>query len=259
MTENDLRWLDTVVERLRAGESEAVIAEVQHALERDRTAIQPLLTLALAHSYQGQGALAEPYARQAMDVLAARARADRDPVWYPRYLDMAYLALFDAMVIQGRFQEGARLLHPYIKRSPRTNMLCILTAWGHFLAGDKEAARAAFQRLVPSPRDRHLAGPDDERLAVSPKLFLMYRYMSIQVEPNELFRIAQHVTMYHLTGELAAWEDEARRNAHNPYGQRLADIVDGLRALLERDLHDVGRDLLRFAPKKRGLRPDETG
>jgi hypothetical protein len=36
---------------------------------------------------------------------------------------------------------------------------------------------------------------------------------------------------HEFAGPMAAWEDEARRNSHNPYGARLAAILPGLRAL----------------------------
>ncbi len=36
-----------------------------------------------------------------------------------------------------------------------------------------------------------------------------------------------------LRDQLAEWEDEQARNAHNPYGQRLREILDDIRLILD--------------------------
>jgi tetratricopeptide (TPR) repeat protein len=226
---NELKWFETLTLRLKQGEAEAVIAETRAALKRQPDNIELLISLAAAYSYIGQGKDAEPYARQAFDAVYHRG-LDGSPRHFDHYDDIAYLSVYDAVLAQGRFLESAQWLEPYADLAVQKNNMWICTAFAYFLARQNSEAYAALERRVQyRPNDG--VSPFDEEFWVSYRYRMMAAYIYQEVLPR--FHPGRLFYGRMGTGDnqaaLAAWEEEARRNAHNPYGQRLAEILEGLR------------------------------
>jgi tetratricopeptide (TPR) repeat protein len=227
---NALKWFETLILRLKQGEAEAVIAETRAALEEQPDRIELLISLATAYSYIGQGEDAEPYARRAFDAVYHRG-LDGFPHHFDHYDDIAYLGVYEAVLKQGRFSESAHWLEPYADLAVRHNYMWICTAFAYFLAGQNHEASAALERMaVYSPYDGK-DSPFDEKFRVS----YSYRMMAAYIYQKVLPRFHPGRLFYGRMGTgdnqaaLVEWEEEARRNAHNTYGQRLAEILEGLR------------------------------
>jgi len=246
MSESEMGWLGRITARILAGEANAVITEALQTLTTDPNSVNTLISLASAYNYQGQGSQSEPYARLAFDIVNRRTAAN----WQLVYI--VHLALFDALVAQGHFLQAARLLQPRIEGSRRTNMMCGLTAWGYYLAHENELARQALERTVSYQPDEKESG--DERFAGTSKLSLVVGYIRREVNRDEVVRGAGESIMFLASQRLADWENEARRNAHNPYGQRLAEILKEMRAQIPGSAFQLFRNWLRFAGTGRGGR-----
>lgn len=228
---NEMDWIQTVTTRLERGEAAAVIKDAQISLKQHPGRFEDLLTLASAYSWLGTGNEAEPYARQALEEIQRRGTAEKGSDWGPRYLDLAYLAMFDAVMLQGRFQEAARLLESYATHSPEADLMWAYTVLGYYMDGNNEDASSALRSLFrrePSSVNVHT----DAQIRLSTKVRVMIDYIHTQLFPSGQTRPAYQMDTENRTRgwaiSLDSWEDEARRNAHNPYGARLAGIIVGI-------------------------------
>jgi tetratricopeptide (TPR) repeat protein len=229
---NELEWFETLALRLKQGEAATIIAETRAALESQPDRVELLISLAAAYNYVGQGNDAEPYARRAFDAVYYRGE-DGVPRRFGHVDDIACLCVYDAVLVQGRFLESARWLEPYADLAVQKNNMWICTAFAYFLAGQNREAYAALERRAqydPYGGD----SPFDEKFRVSYRYRLMAACIYQEVLP--WFHPGRFIYGRMGTGDnqaaLAEWEEEARRHEHNPYGQRLAEVLGGLRELV---------------------------
>jgi len=226
----DLDWFPALINRLQQDEADAVIAETVAALEQQPDHVKSLITLAMAHNWSGDGEKAEPYARKLLDIVQQRSASRKIDGWSPLYVDWAYLAVSDAMLVQGRFLEAARVLEPHTRRAARTNMWLAIIAFAYFLAGDRRAVRRTLDKWLH--RDPY--GGDDhtiEQVTITDKYRLMVGYYIELILPNprRFYLPPMRRPSGYWDDALAVWENEARRHAHNPYGKRLTVILADLR------------------------------
>ncbi len=238
----DISWLNAVIKRLQEGEAASLIKETLEALAQDQENLQLLQTVSLAYTYQAQGDRAEPYARQALEAIVKDSRAA------PLHVEIAYMGLYDSLVAQAKYVEAARVLGPALKRAPHTNSMLLLIAWSYFLAEDMQAVRDTLRRSVPN--DPSTTGSDEIAASLPSFHYLIGPYMryTLEIYPRrlqsnplskQLLTMMQQAIPKEMTenktrlvaGILERLEGEARRNAHNPYGRRLNEIVTRMRPL----------------------------
>jgi hypothetical protein len=233
---DELNWLHIVLQRIKQGEATAVIAETQAALNQQPERFEYMLALACAHAWSGAGNEAEPYARQALEEIRRRGKKEKDSYWFPRYLDMAYLAVFDSLMVQGRFREAARFLVGYGRHAIRINMIWSYAAFAYFMDGDNANAFRAMQGRIEYSPTRN-SEPTAEQHDTPPRLGLMLQYIQTKVHPSVSVRLRSRLqlrtkSLSWVAVALAAWEEEIERNVNNSYGTRLAEIVAALRRVV---------------------------
>jgi hypothetical protein len=203
-------WHRKTIERLKRGESDAVIEE---ALAEDRT-LANMLVLVLAHLYRGEGDAAEPYAIAAQEEAQRRGVCDPGPRRSGAYCELAAIALADVRLAQGRFAESAQILADLIDKAIRPNAMRVFTAWAYFLSGDHAHVRTLLNQL-------HRVHRWDRETEIPPKYLFMVLYMG-----HVVLGIDTRVQMGKLAAEqIPAWEEEARRNTNNPYGSHLQKML----------------------------------
>lgn len=218
-----------VIRRLENEGPDALLAERQTHDAAPRS-VQDALTLSALYCYKGDGANAENYARQAIRLLEETdtpALTDRES---RVMVEMAQIALYDARVTQGQFAEAAAGLRQYIDVSPVPNMVTALVIWALYLAEQHDNARVmlshlrlAEKKLSPKP----YAPLPDANLRISPKYALIVAYMR-----HKLLGVVNADDLLAHRDAFSKWQEELARNAHNPYGARLREIVADLDAVL---------------------------
>jgi tetratricopeptide (TPR) repeat protein len=235
-------WLKAAAQRLRAGEAAALLAETLEALAQDANNAQLLQIASMACTYDGHGDQAEPYARRALAVI------EKDHHAAPRLIEAAHLGLYDSLIAQAKYLEAARSLEAAVRKAPHTNTLLLLMAWAHFLAGHPQDVRSALSRRVPN--DPSTTGSDEIAASLPSFHYLIGPFMEhaleiypkpLQTHPlqKQLFGLLKRAMpremnenrMRVITSSLANLEDEARRLAQTPYGQRLSQILKTMRSL----------------------------
>ena len=163
----------------------------------------------------GRGDQAEPLAREALNALHTNGTEYKQDK-KSRYLtDIAYIALADAICAQGRFKDAALILAPRVENQLRPVFIRTFQAWFYLLAGDMAQTRTLLDEIPPSTRE------------VTPKFKFMLAYMRYKT----LDEIPRSVLRKY-RGEMYKWDDEVVRNANNPYGKRLREIMDEIYSLL---------------------------
>lgn len=227
-----LIWLVTWRSRQRgSGAAKALIQEIQR-LETDgadvllaeystRTTAQDAIVRSGCFAYKGDGTNAERHARQAITLLeesGVHMQKDRDSrIIY----ELSQIGLYDARLLQGQFTEAAEGLRPYSDGSPAPTMLVVLVIWALYLAGEYENARAmlSYVRITTQAALFSPASPSRYALIVT---YMRHKLLASNTEDILLYRDA-----------FPKWKDDMDRNAHNPYGARLREVLDDLRAVFD--------------------------
>jgi hypothetical protein len=220
-----LRRLNRVYKRLHSGDGEAVIAELTARRAAGDHSFETAMQLAAAYSYQGRGVEAEPLAHEVIAAVEARGACKKRSIPARALCYMAMLTLFDAWITQGRYVEAANYVRPRIPHTLQPHTLTVLIAWAFFLAGDSYNARAALSHAQFS------GGRFNPERRIYPKHRFIAAYMWVKLANTAETR----ATLLTYRDQLAAWEDSATRNAGNPYGARLAEILEDVRAVLSAD------------------------
>lgn len=245
----EFAWLNAAVKRLRAGEAAALIAETLEALAWDERNSQLLQTASTAYTYQGRGDQAEPYARRALDEIAKDRKAA------PLSVEMAHVGLYDSLIAQAKYVDAARSLARVVNQAPHTNSMLLLIAWAYFLAEKPQDVRETLSRRVPG--DPSTTGSDAIAAALPSFHYLIGPYMEYALEiypkllptyplQKQLFGMLKQAVPKEMTDHknqviatcLEHLEDEARRQANNPYGQRLSQVLADMRPLKWLAEHD---------------------
>ena len=213
------RRISRVMARLEEGEVDTLLVELQSQYTADPT-FQHALALSLAYNYQGQGQAAEPLAQEALGLLDDECRAGGNLARLK--CDVATGLLCDAWIAQGRYTQAAERLLQRAPHSGQPQHMTYIAVWCYFLAGQQAQARKTLKTL----NIRYgLAGElePQHRLMLA---YLRHRLQGATFHPDNL------------RDQIAAWEDEARRNAGNPFGARLRAILDDVHTAIESDNED---------------------
>ncbi len=215
-----LGWLQFANLRWAMNETETMIAEMEAKRAQGDTSYQTALVLASSQARLGYGEKAEPLARAAFDAIQAEGWLERRD-YDARYLtDAAYDAVSCTLLMQGRFGEAADCLMQVAPRALYRNLFLVLCAWGYYLAGDMERARAAINQMKPIK-------PNMKR-GLPPGFVLLYHYLRYRLamdeSPAALINQAQHA--------LNNWQESLDRLADNPYRHAIQAMVDDVHALV---------------------------
>lgn len=213
-----LRHLGRTIARISAGEADAVITDLSARRAAGDRAPEVLMGLASAYSYQGRGPAAAAEARDALAALTSTDTCGQNHTAARLLCETAHLLLFDARLAEGRFEEAAEGLRVQLARLVRPTNARALAAWGYFLAGNDDAARDMLLSL-PDTNGQTRAGAQ-----IDPRYRLIVAYMRAAV----LHETTRGDLRAH-QDQLAGWQALAARNAQNPYGARLSDVLDDLR------------------------------
>ena len=210
-----------VAARLKKGDAETVIAELEARRDHGDRSFTTTLNLSAAYAYQGRGDMAEPLAQELLAIIQAQRLETKKgrPALYKR--ELARIALADAWIAQGRFSEAAYFLRPYPADAAQPNFITAIIAWAFYLAGDTYNASVVLNFVKPE------SGPRDNATRIGPQYGLMVALMRQKLNGED-----RRAELHKLSTTLPHWEDSAVRNAANPYGARLRVILDDLHALL---------------------------
>jgi tetratricopeptide (TPR) repeat protein len=202
--------------RMKAGQAPQVALKLEQRRANGDTSLETVMTLSAAYAYMGRGDQAEPLAREALNTLQTDGiefKQDQKS----RYLtDAAYIALADAVCAQGRFQEAAQILVPRVDNGLRPVFIRTFQAWFYMLAGDMAQTLALLDEIPPSTRE------------ITPKYKFMLAYMRYKALDED-----PRAGLRKYRGEMYKWDDDVARNANNPYGKRLREILDEIHILME--------------------------
>ncbi len=212
----DTRYLADSILLIQAGHSAQVLARARALRQGGDRSVENALVLANAYTAQGQGARAEPFAREALTILAQKgvcAQEDSAARWL---CDLAHITLYNALLARGTLAEAAESLRAHAPRAENPVFAFTLVAWGLFLAREDDAARAVLDMLPPTQQAIRDLGD---------------RYALALAHMRHVLRDEPLPDPRHYAQALPEWRAEAERHAATPYGSRL-------RALL-RDWHEL--------------------
>ena len=211
-------WYTLAVERITGGDSEAVI---QEALPQKRTFANQII-LATAYAMQARAADGEPFAQAAYEEAQQMGACADGPTYSDFLCKLARTTLASVRTIQGRFVEGAQLYEAILAREPKSNATRAGTAWAYFLAGDTAKVEELLNQLgrVKSW---------DANTQVGASIVLMTLYMGHVIMGADTRAQIQRLAPQ----ELPKWEQIAEIHADNPFGERLAEILDEIQKMIE--------------------------
>lgn len=213
------RFLSESVTLIEQGQAQHVLeAAQQRRQDDDRPEFALVQALALVHLGRG------PQASRAVDD-ALRLMHPDEPgtsdtpgrfssgTWLH---DLAHVTRFNARLLCGEFAEAADgLAHYAANGSLQPQYAQTLVAFAYFLADDAQQAQSALRRIPDLPgATRYLSRKYQYMLGIMGAVLL-------RTDPHPDDRL----NLRDLTAELEVWRDEARRNAQNPYGRRLAAVL----------------------------------
>ncbi len=206
--------------RVREGEAAAVIDELAARRAQGDQTPETAFTLAAAYNYLGHGQKSEPLALEAFAAVAGSGACEASDLAPRARCDLVYLTRYDTLLAQGRFIEAAGGLRERIRGAIQPNFMTALVAWAYFLGEAYEQTREVLD-TIQQPGTRM----NNKRL-LSPRFELVVAYM------RHALKLADtHAIIAERRDNIEEWASTAARNAHNPYGERLAEIVDAMRAL----------------------------
>jgi hypothetical protein len=216
-----LRRFNRTVRRLKAGEAETVIAELTARRATGGLSFEETLALATAYNYVGRAAEAEPLVQEAQSLLDQAATAAKKDMSSRAKCDLALIAQYDTRIVQGHFAEAGHSLRPRVAQAVQPNFMTAIIAWAFFLAGDSYNASVVLGHIQPATTGRN------NKRSISLKYQFMVAYMQ-----HKLLGEDTRPDLVRRSDQFTDWEAEAARNAANPYGARVRQILDDIRPLL---------------------------
>jgi hypothetical protein len=216
-----LRRFNRQVARLKAGEAPAVITELEARRAKGERSFEGTLALAAAYNYVGRTDDARLLVEEAQSQLDQAGTSAKHDMSSRAKCDLALVAQYDSQIVQGHFVEAAHSLRPHVSQSVQPNFMTAIIAWAFFLAGDTYNANVVLDHIQPETTRRN------NKRVIGPKYQLMIAYMR-----HTLLGEDTRADLLDRGDQFADWEAEASRNAANPYGVRLRQILDDIRPLL---------------------------
>lgn len=218
-----MRWLrrfQKIARRLKRGEGQAVLDEFAARREAGDNSPEVALALSAAYSYLGRGEAAEPLAREVIDYWEQRGAFRKTDMFSKAWCDLALIARSDAWIAQGRYTKAANSLRPRVSSAGLPNFMTAIIAWQFFLAGENYNAQVVLAQLQP------MADRRNNKRVVSLEFQFMVYYMRYKLLGEDC-----RADLARLHDQIAEWENSATRNAANPYGLRLREILDDVRKI----------------------------
>lgn len=215
--------------RVSDGDADTVIAELTTRRAEGDDTPETAITLAATYNYIGRGQEAEPLAFEAFDAVTENGDCDAENLSPRIRCDVAYLTRYDALLAQGRFVEAAGGLRERIPNAIQPNFQTALVTWAYFLGEAYDQAKEMLGK-VQEPGARL----NNERM-LSPRFELIVAYLR-----HVLDGAATQAIIAEHRDNIDEWAVTAERNATNPYGKRLAEIVDSMRLLAAEATSDTG-------------------
>jgi len=216
-----LRRFNRTVRRLKDGEADTVIAELTARRAASGLSFEDTLALASAYSYGGRAADAEPLVLEAQSLLDQTATTTKMDMSSRAKCDLVLLAQYDTRLAQGQFAEAGHSLRPRVTQAVQPNFMTAIIAWAFFLAGDSYNASVVLGHIQPATTGRN------NKRSISLKYQFMVAYMQ-----HRLLGEDTRPELVQRSDQFRDWEAEAARNAANPYGARVRQILDDIRPLL---------------------------
>jgi hypothetical protein len=205
-----LRHLETTRLDLKSGQLDKALQNALLKWDKKHN-VQNAVAVAAAYIYRGDGALGEQFA------LEAQRLAERE-VMPPHLREMVWLALADAWIAQGRFNEAGYLMMEHALQSRRPNYFMLVAAFSYFLANNLPPTISTFNQVRT---------PDDSNGKWLPDTYVfMAVYLDYKLRGTSPQELKRHPKM------VAHWDAEMQRNMANPYGSRLREIMDEIRTLI---------------------------
>jgi hypothetical protein len=205
-----MRHLENTRLDLKSGNLDQALQRAMRTWDKKHN-VQNAVAVAAAYIYRGDGVLGEQFA------LEAQRLAEHEIV--PQHLrEMVWLALADAWIAQGRFNEAGYLMMEHALQSRRPNYFTLVAAFSYFLANNLPPTISTFNQVRT---------PDDSSRNWLPDTYVfMAVYLDYKLRGSSPQELKRHPKM------VAHWDAEMRRNMVNPYGPRLREIMDEIRTLI---------------------------
>jgi len=216
-----LRRFNQTIRRLKGGDAEAAIAELEAKRAGGDRSFEGTLALAAAYNYVGRGADAEPLVREAQSLLDRAGTCGKKDTSSRAKCDLVLVAQYDTQIVQGHFAEAAHGLRSRVSQAVQPNFMTAIIAWAFFLAGDSYNANVVLGHLQPAT-----SRGNNKRM-----ISLKYQFAVAYMRHKLLGEDTRAALVTH-SDQLADWEAEATRNTANPYGARLCEILDEVRPLM---------------------------
>jgi hypothetical protein len=214
--------LSDLIMRLRTGRAEAALANLRAQRAKGDRSAETAALLAIACNFVGRGDEADPLAAEALAAIQERGLPDSSDALDRALCDIVYSAQYGAWIAQGHFDEAAAMLRAHLSSAVQRNSQTAAAAFGFFLAGDDDAVRDLLRQIQPVRDARQV-----NTLIGAQYLFMVAYMRHVLLDGDWLWELIQR------QDQLDRWDEEAARNAANPYGVRLRAILDDVLALLD--------------------------
>jgi tetratricopeptide (TPR) repeat protein len=143
-------WFYWGSQRILTGDTERLLEETLTRRNQGDYSYQNTLILSAAYAYLGRGQEAEPLAYEAKAAIESEGWFQKAGDEAHLICDLAYIAIHDALLTQGRYDESARALIPRVMMSEKANRNRLWIAWAYSMGGDLDNARVWLKQIKPS-------------------------------------------------------------------------------------------------------------
>lgn len=209
------RRLKKVMKRLQQNEDHAVLKEYQRRRARGDKSFTTTIILSAVNMRLGQGATAEQLAREAW-VTAEQSGELKGPGQGARIRrEVATIAVYDAIAVQGRFSEAAQGLLDHLPDALDKSEFAAFSAWYFFMGRQDDQVRRILQTYFPQPQPGwfHVNLKSEQ-----------YQFIIFYLAHKVLGRDTRN-SLLQLQPQLVRLEGEAKLAGSSPYAARLYDIL----------------------------------
>jgi len=215
--------------RLKAGHVSSELAHLNYLHDHGDSSFKTLLRLLLSYLHDGRAAEAAAIADELETAFARETKhMNTSSQEYRVMRDLLKIGRYDATVSQGDFIRAAQDLSDYVGQCLKPFFAAELIAFAYHLARDDEHAAHIICQFPPKVTWRTSAYWIFAHRQMSPNYRFLLAYLQHALCGHDKRR-----ALHRMRARLDYWEDEAARNAANPYGQRLSEILADVRRVME--------------------------
>ncbi len=215
------KWYPPVahmLKRIREGEAEAVIAELEPQYTAGKLSTEMIAALAEAYGYVNRAAEAEPLARYVLADLGLRGVLNKRNPESRMLGELGALVLSDALTGQGRFIEAADMLRSFAPGAVRPNWITALSALYFYMGGETYNAQVMLSTVRP-------VGIRYWNMTTEKIIPPQYKFITNFLQMRLLGQDKQ-AALEKNSKQMDMWEAEYQRHAESPYGIRLRELLD---------------------------------